>query len=281
MKRRIFDAHIHVGEWGCRRYAERMIRPLNVEHRDYRDCGKYIEKGGIEYGLVVPTHLEDEERNFAYNALVQDCVEKVPSLYGGYWVTPLPECGDLTKRAIESIRHPKIRAFKMSPGEWKTYSLDPDTWDAEFTGNLEYILDASEQKGFAVQIHTGSGNSDPCKLDRFMNAYGKRARYHLVHMGEATGGILKFVPRFIEWIEAGYDVYTDQVMAPSFGIQWMARELRGIDGGLERLLFGTDSPWSDLESEYWKVEMLDVSDEVKDKILFKNACRVYGVPGSR
>ena len=277
MKRRIFDAHIHVGEWGRRLYADRWIRPLNDEFGDYHDCERYMEKNRIDYGLVVPTHLEDEELNFGYNRLVHDCVEKISSMYGGYWVSPLPECRNMTEDAIESIGHPKIRAFKMSPGEWKTYSLDPGTWDAEFTGTLEYILDASAQKGFTIQIHTGSGNSDPCKLDRFMKVYGKRARYHLVHMGESTGGILKFVPRFLEWIDAGYDVYTDQVMAPSFGEQWMVRELSGIEGGIERLMFGTDSPWSDLESEYLKVETLEVPDGVKDKILFENACRVYGV----
>jgi len=281
MKRRVFDAHIHVGEWGYRWYAERWIRPLNFEHKDYNDCRAYLEKYDIDYGLVVPTPLDEEELNFAYNKLVLDCVENVSNLYGGYWVSPLPECSDLTKKAIDSLRHPKIKAFKMSPGEWKTYSLDPETWDDEFTANLEYILDASNEKGLIIQLHTGSGNSDPCKLDSFMKKYGRRTRYHLVHMGEATGGILKFVPRFTEWIEAGCDVYTDQVMAPSFGEQWMVRELGDIDGGIERLLFGTDSPWSDLESEYWKVETLDISDTVKEKILFENACRVYRVHDRR
>ena len=42
-------------------------------------------------------------------------------------------------------------------------------------------------------------------FDAFMREYGRRATYQLVHMGEAMP-IFAFVPRFIAWIEAGYDV---------------------------------------------------------------------------
>ena len=277
MKRRVFDAHFHVGEWGIRFYGDRRIQPIVAEHRDYSDCMRYIEKHEITYGIVVPTYLDEQEVNFANNDLVLKAIENIPNLFGGYWVSPLPECTDMTCKTINDLPHSKIKALKMSAGTWGRYTLDPQSWDRAFTDNMKYIIQKSREYELVIQLHTGSGNSDPYKLEAFMKKFGDKARYHFIHMGESTAEILKFVPRFIEWIRSGYDVYTDQIMAPTFGLVWMVRELQGVTGGSERLVFGTDSPWSSFESEYWKVEALEITDTLKEKILLENACKLYRV----
>ena len=110
-----------------------------------------------------------------------------------------------------------------------------------------------------------------------MEQYGASGTFHFIHMGESTAEILKFVPRFLEWIKKGYAVYTDQVMAPSFGPAWLLTELQTLDGAIERMLFGTDAPWSSFESEYWKIEGLDIPDELKEKVFWHNATTLYRI----
>ncbi len=272
---RVFDAHFHVRTWGQGDYHGYRIQPLIREHRDFRDRKNYLESHGIERGLVVPTYLKNQEITFTYNQLIYECVENVESLLGGLWVSPLPEVMTLTRKAVENISSPKIKVLKISSKTWESSSFDPDSWDGKFRENIEYILNEAATRDLTLQMHTGSGNADPVKLDQFMKVYGKRGRYHLVHMGESTGEIMKFVPRFVDWIEKGYDVYTDQVAAPTFGLTWLIRELERRNAGFERIVFGTDSPWSSFESEYWKIEGLETSGKTKDMILFGNASSLY------
>jgi len=87
-------------------------------------------------------------------------------------------------------------------------------------------------------------------------------------MGESTGEILRFVPRFVNWLKHGFDVYTDQVITSTFGLVWLIKELQLCHITIDCILFDTDTPWSSFESEYWKVEGLETSDEIKNKILY-------------
>lgn len=82
----------------------------------------------------------------------------------------------------------------------------------------------------------------------------KLARSFILSMGEATDGILKFVPRFL---------------------QWLIRELIHVHGTATRLLFATDSPWSSFEAEYWTMESIDVPARVKEGIFWENARALY------
>jgi uncharacterized protein len=42
------------------------------------------------------------------------------------------------------------------------------------------------------------------------------------------------------------------------------------------VLFASDEPWSDFWSEYWKIYGAPVSDELKQRILYRNYEELYG-----
>ena len=46
--------------------------------------------------------------------------------------------------------------------------------------------------------------------------------------------------------------------------------------GENNVLFGTDSPWGDQKTEIDNILSLPISDEAKEKILHKNAERIFG-----
>ena len=87
-----------------------------------------------------------------------------------------------------------------------------------------------------------------------VEAYGKRCKIHLVHFGGGVSGHIKLVPKFLEWVKDGYKVYTDTSWAIGFGARWLLVEIEKQGIGGDRVLFGSDEPWSDFMSEYWKIE---------------------------
>ena len=46
---------------------------------------------------------------------------------------------------------------------------------------------------------------------------------------------------------------------------------------MRRILYGTDSPWQALTTGVADIEALTLSDEDKDRILWDNAARVFGL----
>lgn len=46
--------------------------------------------------------------------------------------------------------------------------------------------------------------------------------------------------------------------------------------GEDRVLFGSDEPWSDFWGEYYKIEGLGLPEDLKNKVFWENAEKLYG-----
>lgn len=80
----------------------------------------------------------------------------------------------------------------------------------------------------------------------------------------------------VEKYLVGTDVYFDT----SMGFNYYSHEqfLRIVKNhGADKILFGTDTPWSDGKSEIEALNSLPLTQEQKDKILGKNAQRILGI----
>ena len=276
----IFDAHFHVGAYGTQGFEGHAIQPIpsRLDHESLADCEAYVQRHRITCGVVVPTYLEDQRAAFAYNRLLLDSISDSSFLYGGLWVSPLKEVEALLDWTLAQLPHKRIRALKIASNTWSPYGIDPLGWNSSLKANVERILEAAKAFDLIIHFHTGYlPGADPLEFERFLDVYGHAARYQLVHMGEAIAPAFRFVPRFIRWIEAGYEVYTDTSIVPGFAPLWMVEELDKHNLPCDRVFFATDSPWGRFESEYWKVAGMDVSEEVKRQIFWKNAAYAYFV----
>jgi predicted TIM-barrel fold metal-dependent hydrolase len=94
-------------------------------------------------------------------------------------------------------------------------------------------------------------------------------------MGGGVSGHIKFVPQFFDLVQEGYQIYTDSSWAVGFGSTWLLKEIERTGIGTDRFLFGSDIPWSDFAGEYWKIEGAPISEELKEKIFWGNAERLY------
>ena len=127
-------------------------------------------------------------------------------------------------------------------------------------------------------FHTSPGGaSDLNNFIPLVERYGKRVKLYLVHFGGGVSGHIRLVPRFLDWVEQGYKVYTDITWAVGFGVRWLAHRdraarcrcttaccspptSRGATSGAST----TRSPAS------------PSSKELKDRILYQNFEALYG-----
>ena len=79
------------------------------------------------------------------------------------------------------------------------------------------------------------------------------------------------------WVRDGYKVYTDTSWAVGFGARWLLTEIEKQGIGGDRVFFGSDEPWSDFDSEYWKLNGIrNISQELKDRVFWGNYEEAFG-----
>ena len=281
--RRVFDAHFHLGAYGTQPFEGHAITPIPAEldHAIGADCKAYLDRHALTGGVIVPTYLARQEAAFEYNELVLEAVAQYPQLVGGLWVSPLLEVEELLEKALDALPAPGIRALKIASNTWQPYSINPATWTPQLRRQMERILSAASTHNLIIHFHTGYlPGAHPLEFEQFLKSYGTAARYQLVHMGEAIAPAFAFVPRFIEWIEAGYEVYTDTSIVPGFGPGWLIKSLMKAEIGLERVFFATDAPWGRFEEAYAKIAALPLDEQQLDALFYRNAIRAYGVSSS-
>jgi predicted TIM-barrel fold metal-dependent hydrolase len=179
-----------------------------------------------------------------------------------------------TTEALKLIGQKGLIALKTTCLLGGTFK--PEDWDEPAAELWNMILDAGAEHDMPLHIHTSpGGGSDIDNALAMIRQYGKRNKIHVVHMGGGVSGHIKFVPRFFELVEEGYQVYTDSSWAVGFGSTWLLKEIERTGIGGNRFLFGSDIPWSDYAGEYWKIEGAPISEELKENIFWNNAERLY------
>jgi predicted TIM-barrel fold metal-dependent hydrolase len=216
-----------------------------------------------------------QSQPFSLNDLVLDSIAGNDRLVGGLWVSFLPQNKEMTLKTLERAGESGVVALKT------TFLLggnpDPSTWDEETRSIAEACFDAVERHDLVFHFHTSAGGtSDINNFIPLVEEFGKRVKIYLVHFGGGVSGHIKLVPQFLDWVEQGYKVYCDTTWTIGFGARWLMTEIERRGVGEDRVLFASDEPWSDFWSEYYKIKGAPVSDELKERILYRNYEDLYG-----
>jgi len=209
------------------------------------------------------------------NQLVLDAVTSSDRLAGALWVSFLPQNRELTLEALKHAGERGIVALKT------TFLLggtpDPGAWDEATTEIAEACFSAAESHDLVFHFHTSPGGaSDINNFVPLIEKYGKRIKIYLVHFGGGVSGHIKLVPKFLDWVEQGYRVYADTTWTVGFGPRWLLTEIERRGIGADRVLFASDEPWSDFWSEFYKIEGVPVSEDLKDRVFHANFEALYG-----
>jgi predicted TIM-barrel fold metal-dependent hydrolase len=138
------------------------------------------------------------------------------------------------------------------------------------------IYDYAFEKGLIIIHHAGF---DPA----FPPPYRSSPKQFANIIKEMRGGVLvaAHLGGERQWDEVeeymvGKNVYLDTSMGSNYyPKEQLVRIIK--NHGSDKILFGSDSPWSRADEEIAFIRGLDISEEEKENILFKNAKRLLGI----
>ena len=282
VQRRVFDAHSHIGEMALYPYyGLPPVNPTVIEYKDAAAMIKHMDDHGIERQMVISNYgIPDSSQPFTLNPLVVDAVEHNDRLVGAIWVSPLLKDKERVREALQHAGDKGIKALKTTCLLGGTYKVED--WDAETRAHWDELVNACEKNNLVFHCHTSpGGTSDISNMVTFIREYGKRIKIYVVHMGGGVSGNIKIVPVFFDLVREGYKVYGDFTWSPGFGSRWMLHELQERGEALDRIMFASDTPWSDFWSEFYRFENADISEELKNRLFYQNATDLYDSCGTR
>lgn len=274
----VIDGHSHIGAMDPWRFYDlkEPVKPTVYEFVTSDDYRRHMDDLGVERALVLPNYgIPVQAQPFSLNPLVLDTVKSDDRIKGGLWVSFLPQNKEMTLEALRHAGEHGIVALKT------TFLLggnpDPGTWDEETRDIAEACFSVARDHDLVFHFHTSpGGTSDLNNYIPLVERYAREVKTYLVHFGGGVSGHIRLVPRFLDWVEQGYQVYTDTTWAIGFGVRWLLTEIERRGVGADRVLFASDEPWSDFWGEYYKIAGQPVSDELKQRILHRNFEELYG-----
>ena len=253
----MFDIHTHIG-WmdGFKYYGlPEPVNPTMYTDDDRQAKLDIMDELGVERSVVLSNYgIPVPSQPFTLNPVVCDAVvgKSDKRLIGGIWFSPMLKMKEENEKALALAGEDNIKILKATcllGGSW-----DPAAWDAETAEMWKNIIDTCEKYDHVMMLHTSpGGGSDVSNTFKFIYQFGKR-----------------------KMIKEGYKVYTDTSWAVGFGPRYLFDEMLKQGIGEDRVLFGSDEPWSDFWGEYYKVEGLGLPEDIKNKVFWENAEKLYG-----
>ncbi len=176
---------------------------------------------------------------------------------------------EILEKELERLLDHDIHGIKIHP-EYMPYYVDGPEWDRVFS--------LCEEMGIFVLSHTGFDYVSP---DRTATTPERVARVldrhpNLTFIGAHMGGS-RFYPQVLEHLCGRPNLYLDTAFMSQLDRNDLYASKIIAAHGVDRILFGTDAPWSEprTEVEFIKSLGLDRADEEKifhlnaEKLLFR------------
>lgn len=222
-----------------------------------------MEEGGVALSVILPVVTRPSQFETVNRVAAKTC-EKGEGLlsFGGIH----PDCPDV-KRKMREIRSLGLKGVKIHPAYQEIYMDD-----------IRYlrILEAATEQGLIVSVHAGVDIGLPtpvyAAVERIARAVKETAPEKLVlaHLG----GWKEWAA--VEEMLAGENVYLDTAFLEDYiDDGQLLRIIR--KHGADKVLFGTDCPWSGQRESIERLKKLPLSEEEKKMIFTENAEKLLGL----
>ena len=220
-----------------------------------------MESFGVDLSVVQPVITKASQLKTLNEWAASICSKDIISFGGIY-----PHTEDY-KADIDFVCSLGLKGLKFHV-EYQGFSLDEP--------KMLKIYDYAFEKGLIVLHHAGF---DPA----YPPPYRSSPKQFANIIKEMQGGVLvaAHLGGERQWDEVeeymvGKNVYLDTSMGSTlYPTEQLLRIIK--NHGSDKILFGSDSPWSRADEEIAFIRGLDISDEDKENILFKNAKRLLGI----
>ncbi len=238
-----------------------------------KDLKASMTSAGIDYSVILPVVTKPHQFN-SINRFAAEINNKDGIFsFGGIH----PDCTDIDTK-IAHIVSLGLRGIKLHPDYQCVNADDP---------RYVKIINTALANNLLVTYHAGVDIGLPNP-----NYATPQMLFHLLEqvelpltapLPEGKGGALIFAHtggfRFwddVERLLVGKPVYLDiSFSTPYISDEQLLRIIR--THGAERILFATDSPWSDQKKYLQHFRSLPLTDEEKEMILWKNGAKLLGL----
>ena len=218
-----------------------------------------MKKYGIEKSVLMPIAVKPGNSHTINTCAIEN--NKIPGFVSFGSVHPLEEN---YIEELERIKKAGLPGIKLHPDFQKVFIDAPET---------VAVMRAAADMGLLITIHSGMDvsfpelhRSTPKRLASVLSQL-KGAKIICAH----SGGY-RYNDDVLELLVGHEEIYIDtsySIGQPQMDTQKLIRIYKEIDP--THILFGTDSPWEDQQQSIDKVMALPLEDELKEKIMYKNA----------
>ena len=227
-----------------------------------------MRENGIDYSVVLPVATKPSQFE-SINSYAAEINGKDGIIsFGGIH----PECDNVFEK-LSYIKSLGLRGVKVHPDYQQCYVDDPKYLE---------IVEGCIKLGLYITFHAGwdIGYPEPmhCSPEAFRNAYAplfekypsEKEHPHVIlaHLGGVTTA-----KRTLDTL-CGMPIYLDM----AFTLEYMETDdiVKIIrTHGADRILFATDSPWSDQGICKQKLLSLPITNEEKELIAYKNSFSIF------
>ncbi len=236
---------------------------------EYRPCSDGTLSGllhnmdafGVDMSVVQPVITKQSQTKSLNEWAASICSARMISFGGIY-----PHTDDY-KRDIDFVCSLGLKGIKLHP-EYQQFTVDAPA--------MLRLYDYALSKGLMLLFHAGVDPAYPPPVHSSPKQFAaiSKAMQGGVMIAAHLGGMRQWddVERYL----AGTDMYIDT----SMGFSYYPHDqfLRIVKAhGAQRVLFGSDAPWSKADREIATLQSLPLTEEEKACILYKNAERLLGL----
>ncbi|MBQ4645640.1 MAG: amidohydrolase family protein [Clostridia bacterium] len=263
----IIDFHTHAFP---DKIAERAIQSL-VEgcNGEYMPCSNgtvsglvdNMDKFGVDISVVQPVITKPSQTVTLNNWAKEITCDRLISFGGIHHET------DDYKRDIDLVCELGLPGIKLHPEYQQFYVDDP---------YMLKIYDYALSKGLVILFHAGYDPAYPPPIHSSPKQFAEISK-------QMQGGIIiaAHLGGQRQWNEVEeYLVGTEMYIDTSMGMNYYPHDqfLRIVKNhGADKILFGSDSPWSKAGEEIEMLNSFSLSQEEKELILYKNAKRILKI----
>ncbi|MBW3570057.1 MAG: amidohydrolase family protein [Gemmatimonadetes bacterium] len=264
----IIDCHTHLN-----RYTPDLPPTLAARHAA---LGAQMDAHGIEHALVLTSYTVNADRPSAEEILAQVADDPRISVIAGIDATRLDARQLDALRAL--LQAGRIRGLKLYPG-YQWFELN--------TPELHPFYRLAGEFGVPVMIHTGDTYTHTARV-RYTHPLAvddvavdfRGTTFVICHLGN---------PWMVDAMQVIYK--NENVLGDICGLtlgefqpRYERLALRMVDDVIAfindpaKLMFGSDWPISDIASYLRFVDRLELTDEEREGLLWRNAARIFRLP---
>lgn len=258
--RKIIDFHAHIFN---PKIAHLAIANLEKHYEmpweclgTFTDMRDQMEKSGFYKAVIFSTPTKPTQV-VINNDFLFDLRDERFIVFGSVH----PDYEDV-KGEIQRVKNHGLKGFKFHP-DFQQFNIDDDK-----------ALHMYEQIGkeYPIVLHVGDKNldySNPIRLSRVLDIFPEH-KFVAAHMGG-----------YSMWDNEVSSLVGRNVWFDTSSTMWEVSPQKMADmiyaHGADKVLFGTDYPAISLKKEAEKIDSLQLTEEDKEKIFYKNAAMLLGL----